>query len=473
MSHMSRALAWAPVRLARKRQRRPPGLDTSVLADYDAIHSTKWARRAAFRWGATMLGRTWDRAAQRLGRGGRLALAAGVLSSGTIVFAMAGPAGAATVHTVTVGELTDEGGSCAAPGIPTAKGVALAVKQINEHPFTVAGKQYTIDLKPENTNSDNTTAVNDLVSLTQNDGAKIVIGPGCGAYVEPGLGPLAVKEKILLFNPFPSATMDNPATAVSYAKGAGSLIAISQASSGQTAEAQGALVTLFPKSDSIKSVYLLLEDDEEGHTFGASLGKYFTTHGYKLTTAYYPDGTQDFSGYLSAVKASSSDLLMYGYGDPSGLAILKQAVALNAAPNYYGWGSALSDATGVNGPTGIQEPQVALVYPVSLQYPTNAKIAEFAKQFEAFNGGTLGSDSSYAAYLYDDPGLLVKAMEKANSTTNLPAIAKALYSLKYNGLLSSDEYFDSSHHLHFEVDGCYVAPGENPTAHVTCKSVPQ
>jgi len=108
------------------------------------------------------------------------------------------------------------------------------------------------------------------------------------AYVEPGLGPLAVKEKILLFNPFPSATMDNPATAVSYAKGAGSLIAISQASSGQTAEAQGALVTLFPKSDSIKSVYLLLEDDEEGHTFGASLGKYFTTHGYKLTTAYYP-----------------------------------------------------------------------------------------------------------------------------------------------------------------------------------------
>jgi len=59
MSHMSRALAWAPVRLARKRQRRPPGLDTSVLADYDAIHSTKWARRAAFRWGATMLGRTW------------------------------------------------------------------------------------------------------------------------------------------------------------------------------------------------------------------------------------------------------------------------------------------------------------------------------------------------------------------------------------------------------------------------------
>jgi len=81
---------------------------------------------------------------------------------------------------VTVGELTDEGGSCAAPGIPTAKGVALAVKQINEHPFTVAGKQYTIDLKPENTNSDNTTAVNDLVSLTQNDGAKIVIGPGCG-----------------------------------------------------------------------------------------------------------------------------------------------------------------------------------------------------------------------------------------------------------------------------------------------------
>jgi len=376
---------------------------------------------------------------------------------------------------VTIGELTTDTGNCAAPGIPAAKGVAMAVKQINAHPFTVKGKKYKINLITKNTGGSNTTAVNDLVSLTQDDGAKIVVGPGCGAYIEPGLGPLAMKEKILLFNPTPTPKFSSPKTAAQLTSvhGPGYLIAISQATGTQTTTAQASLVTSFPKSDHIHNVYELLENDAEGHFLAVPLAAWFNSHGYKATINYYPTTTQDFSGYLSAAKAAHADLLMYGYGDPSGLAILKQAVAGNTAPNYYGYGSSLTDTLNINGTTGITSEQLTLAYPVSLVYPTNTKIKTFAAQYKAYNGGKFTSDSSYAAYLYDDPGLLVKAMEKAGTTTTLRAIAKALYSLHYDGLLSSDEYFDSSHHLHFNVDGCVTQSGADPATHVTCTSVKQ
>lgn len=377
--------------------------------------------------------------------------------------------------TVTLGNLTALTGSCAAPTTAVAHGIELAVKQINAKGFTVAGKKYKFKLVQANTATNNTTGVASMLKLVKTDGAKIVVGPGCASYTEPGLTPLAVKEGILFFAPFQGATLTGTTAKVkAYAKGAGYLLPVAQATSGESTAAQVSLVkAAFPKNDTIKKVYVLLENTQEGHTFGAAMTSYFKTHGYQMTLTYYPTTTQDFSGYVSAVKASGAQLLLYGYGDPSALAILKQAVAIKAAPNYYGWGNSITDPLNVNGSSGITAPQLTLVYPTALQYPRNAKIAKFASQYKALLGGKLTSDSSYGAYLYTDPFLLEKAMIKAKTTTNLKAIAKALYSLHYNGLLSTKEYFDSTHHLHFEITGCLVKPGANPSQHVTCTPVNQ
>lgn len=396
-----------------------------------------------------------------------LTIAVAACSSGSSASA------ATSVKTVTIGELQDLSGNCSAPGIPTSKGVALAVKNINAHPFTVAGQKYKLKLDTRDTAGDNTTAVNALISLVNDDNVKMIVGPGCGAYIEPGLGPLAVKDKIILFNPYPSAKLDSTKTASAFAKGPGYLLPAAQASSSQSGTAQASLVSLFPNPSSIKKISLLLENDAEGHNFGSALQAYYNTHGYTTSLTYYPTNTQDFSGFLSQVKSSNPGLLVYGYGDPSGLAILKQAVAVNAAPRYYGYGTAITDATGVNGTTGITSPQISLEYVRSLAYPDTSQLKSFAAQYSAANGGSLGADSSYATYLYDDPGLLVAAMKKAGTTTNLNSIAKALYGIKYSGLDSPSEYFDSTHHLHFQVDGCYVPPGANPTQNVKCSPVKQ
>lgn len=379
-----------------------------------------------------------------------------------------------SVATVTLGNLTALTGSCQAPTTAANNGVKLAVQEINANPFTVGGKKYTLKLDTVNTATTNTTGVSAMLKLVKTDGAKIVMGPGCASYTEPGLTPLAVKEGVLYFAPFQGPTMDTLTKAKAYSAGTGYLLAAGQATSGESTDAQLSLIqAAFPKTDTIKKVYVLLENTEEGHTFGSMMTPWFKSHGYQMTLVYYPTTTQDFSGYVSAVKASGAQLLLYGYGDPSALAILKQAVAIKAAPNYYGWGNSITDPLNINGTSGITAPQLTLVYPAALQYPRNTAMKTFASKYKSFLGGKFTSDSSYAAYLYDYPGLLVKAMEKAGTTTNVQEIAKALYSLHYNGLLSNDEYFDSTHHLRFEITGCLVAAGANPSQHVTCSQVKQ
>lgn len=401
-------------------------------------------------------------------------LVAGLVAS-TSVVALGQSAGAAGSSTVILGNLTALTGSCAAPTTAVAHGIELAVKEINAKGFVVAGKRYRFKLEQANTATDNTTGVASMLKLVKTDGAKMVVGPGCASYTEPGLSPLAEKEGILFFAPFQGATLTGTTAKVkAVADGKGYLLPVAQASSGQSTAAQVSLIkAAFPKTDSISKVYVLLEDTQEGHTFGSVMTTWFKSHGYHLTLTYYPTTTQDFSGYVSAVKASGAQLLLYGYGDPSALAILKQAVAINAAPNYYGWGNSLTDPININGTSGITAPQLTLVYPTALQYPRDTGIRAFAAKYKSFLGGKLTSDSSYAAYLYTDPFLLVAAMQKAKTTTNLKAIAKALYHIHHKGLLSSNEYFDSTHHLHFDITGCLVKPGPNPAQHVTCTPVKQ
>lgn len=407
-----------------------------------------------------------------------VAIATGSVLAATLAACASSPAGSggsssSSVGMVSIGNLADLSGACSAPGIPASKGIQLAVRNINKHPFTVAGKKYKLNLITMDTTSDNTTAVNDLVSMVKDDNVTMVVGPGCGAYSDPGLGPLAIKYGIILFNPLPSPQLDNPAQASQFANGQGYLLPAAQASSAESAKAQAGIIKVFPDFSKIKKIALMNEDNALGHDFGAELQAYYNSLGYMTTSVYYPTTSVDYSGYLTTIKNSHPDLLLYGNNDPTGLAILKQAVSLNVAPRYYGYGTALSDAVNVNGSAGISAPQVSLEYTRSLQYPDTPAMKQFAAQYEAFNGGSLGADSSYAAYLYDDPGLLVAAMEKAGTTTDLHAIAMALYSLHYSGLASPDEYFDSTHHLHFDIDGCYVAPGPDPSLHVTCTPVKQ
>jgi branched-chain amino acid transport system substrate-binding protein len=397
-----------------------------------------------------------------------------VLGLGVSVAGTGAVAGAArSTGTVKIGEIQDLSGNCAAPGVPFALGMKIAVNNINKKGFIVAGKKYKLKPTVLDGATNNTTAVTALNSLVKDKGIKMVFGPGCGSYNEPGVSPLSQKLGILLMQAFQQSTFETPSTGVKFANGAGYLLASMQASGTDSGAAQASLIKKFPNSSSIKKVSLLLEDDGEGHYFGTSLEAWFTAHGITPTVTYYPTTTQDFSGFLSSIKAASTDLLMYGYGDPSGLAILKQAQALNVAPRYYGYGTSITDATGVNGAAGISGDQVSLEYVRSVLYPDTPALKAFAKQVKAANGGALPADSSYTTYGYDWPGLLVAAMQKAKTTTNLRKIAKALYSIHYKGLDSPNEFFDSTHHLHFQIDGCLVASGANPTSHVTCSPVLQ
>lgn len=114
-----------------------------------------------------------------------VAIATGSVLAATLAACASSPAGSggsssSSVGMVSIGNLADLSGACSAPGIPASKGIQLAVRNINKHPFTVAGKKYKLNLITMDTTSDNTTAVNDLVSMVKDDNVTMVVGPGAG-----------------------------------------------------------------------------------------------------------------------------------------------------------------------------------------------------------------------------------------------------------------------------------------------------
>ena len=149
--------------------------------------------------------------------------------------------------------------------------------------------------------------------------------------------------------------------------------------------------------------------------------------GIETQTEYYDPTTLDYTGLLSRVKGFEPDLLVYGYLIDPALTILKQALEVDAAPRYYGYGARIDDGLerAIGGP--VQVPWMVLEYPRSLLYPNDPGLAALVPLAEEKLGHSpLVAGDSYVLYHYHYLPILVQAMQAAGTVDDTAAIAAAL-----------------------------------------------
>lgn len=369
-------------------------------------------------------------------------------------------------ETVKVGLLTSNSGECQPPDEAAQAGLEIAAEKVNASNPEVDGKKIQVEFVTEDTKSENTAGVTALTSLIRDDGIKFVIGPECGAYVEPGLAPVAEKDGILMINGIGDPELADVNSGA--AQGQAKYVFSQQPGAIDSGFGASELFKLFPDYSSIHKVFVLVQNDGVGKPFGEGFTKGLEAQGMEVEAQYFDPTTTDFSGFIAKAKAYHPDVLLAGTYQQASQTILRQTVQQQAAPRYFGYGEDLNDA--IKGAIGkpIPIPSVWVVFPKSLQHPTNEAVAELAKSYAAAGNDLTSSDSSYAAGLYDALPLLVEAMEEAGTTEDVASIAKALETLKSAGVVGDPITYGKTHLLEFDVDGCLVEGGKV----VKCSSAP-
>lgn len=364
--------------------------------------------------------------------------------------------------TLKIGGLMDLSGTCQGTGAPSQTGIQMAVDHYNAlGGVTVGGTKYKLQTDFQDSGSENTKGVASMTKLVRDDGVKFVVGPICSGPNQPGLAPVAQKSGALFMAQFPPQ-LNTPTGAKQFPllfNVAPPILAAGEA------HASG-VHALYP---SAKRIYILLQNDATAHLMGGiGYVKYFQHLGDTTQIAYYDPTTTDFSGLLARAKAFHPDVLLYGWLEQPGLAILKQALQSDVAPEYYTTtgaccADALSRATG----KPIDKPAGFLTYPRTLEYPTTPAVAQFAKDYKARVGRSLQPEDSFAVASYEMAQLVIEAIQQAGSTD--PAkVASALGTGTYDTINGSGIKFSGGHQASSQtVDICSV----KPVAHVSCRAI--
>ena len=379
----------------------------------------------------------------------------------------------AEVHTLKIGVIESLTGGCAPVDTPALAGIQIAAEQLNAAGIEIGGHQYQIELIVEDGETSNDAAVVAINKLIGDDGVNIVIGPGCGAYSAPGLGAIAARNKVILLNSSPAPELEGFGQQGDFiASGAADFLWKGEPQSIKAAAGQAALPFAFFEREDINRVFVMIQNDDGGNFYGNSFSGYMDSLGIETQTEFYDPTTLDYTGLLSRVKAFEPDLLVYGYLIDPALTILKQALEVDAAPRYYGYGARIDDGLerAIGGP--VQVPWMVLEYPRSLLYPNHPDLAALVPLAEEKLGrAPLVAGDSYVLYHYHYLPILVQAMQAAGTVDDTEAIAAALGEGTFNvgGVGVAGPLQFEEHALNFPADGCIV----NSDGSVECRTFAQ
>lgn len=362
---------------------------------------------------------------------------------------------------ITLGVLADLSGSCQGTGPSIVDGMKAAVADLQAKGLTIGGKKYTIDLKVEDTASANTTAVAATTSLIQ-DNSKFILGPTCSGFQLNGVAPVAAKNNVFYYSNFPVPAMGDPSTAVETVKQFPYVFLDSPRTVDAAAGYVAGITKFFPDA---KKVYYLL--DNVGEPLIPAEKNYFDQVGVTMTGQVYDVKTTDFGALLAKAKAANPDVLLYGVTEQPSLAILKQALNLGVAKEYYTTnGSCCSDPLSNAQGKPISSPWAGLAFPASLDYPSSAGAKHLADALKAKNG-KLRSEDSFAVVGYDQVQAVIQAMVAAGSTDDVAKVSRAFTTATFNLIEGQGITFDAGHAPKFmNQDACLVKD-----AKVTCAAI--
>ena len=339
--------------------------------------------------------------------------------------AAAAPAGV-TVTIAHAGPLT---GSISHLGKDDENGVALAVAQANDKKITIGGQPVTFKMMSEDDQADpkvGTTVAQKLVDAKVaavvghlNSGVSI---PASEIYTKAGI-------------PMISGSATNPKLTEQGFKTIFRTVGRD--------DQQGPAVAAYIANE-LKSKKVAIADDATAYGEGLAneVEKTLKAAGVQVVAREKAtDKTTDFKAILTKMKGKAPDAVFYGGMDATGGPMIKQARELGIKSVFsFGDGACTDEMAKLAGAAaeGLICSQAGL--------PASAASAQFNDAFKA----KYGDVKQYAPFFYDAVGLMIAAMQKADSTDPAKYLPE-LQKISYNGATGKIEFDEKGDRKNAEI----------------------
>lgn len=363
-----------------------------------------------------------------------------------------------------IGSVHSLTGPLAALGEAVQGGLSVAVRQINDAGGVVIGnKHYIVKLVSGDDQSDPSQAGAIVQGLIRNNGVKFIFGPDATQTVGPALA-VAAENGVGLFSSATQVIQDLNSGPSSLANrftiGVGIPIA------DWVAAGVASVKDLAPN---IKKVAILLESQASFDPWVAGYQRAFKAAGIQVRiTLRYDSTTANFLPLLTRIKAAGVDALVTGNSSVPIQDIAGQMSELgNVARVLYGTGGAANICLTANGGHPATY-SCAYLVPGGTDPATGLRrVTDWFKAYKTVNGKSAPASFASAAPFYAVPlKMLVAAMEKVGSVTNVQAIVKQLVMTTGQGLAGPIS-FNANHQIVEPIYVCNTRGGST----VSCDSV--
>jgi len=330
-------------------------------------------------------------------------------------------------ETIKLGQIEALTGATATYGWMSAQGTKVAVEEINaKGGFKVGDKTYKIQLLQMDTRGEPREATVQFRKMME-ENVQFVFGPFL-TNVFNAIEPIANQNngKFLLFAGATSAhhalgKPDHDYLLRTWNWDAGS-------------NGFGKLMVDYLKKLNTKKVAMLFQNDAFGKTAVDIYTGLFKDAGIELQVELFEPGTKDFSAVLAKLASGKPDILFPGYSDAVLYDIVRQSTE-------SGFGNRFFLVRGSIGPALKNKDAIADYIAYVPKYfeeaeKTEPKTKAFIESYKKIHKRDFPYDQAplCSSSCYDHVYMLVEAMQKAGTVSDVAKIRKALSELTYDGL---------------------------------------
>lgn len=353
-------------------------------------------------------------------------------------------------ETVKLGQIEALTGATATYGWMSAQGTKVAVEEINaKGGFKVGDKTYKIQLLQMDTRGEPREATVQFRKMME-ENVQFVFGPFL-TNVFNAIEPIANQNngKFLLFAGATSAhhalgKPDHDYLLRTWNWDAGS-------------NGFGKLMVDYLKKLNTKKVAMLFQNDAFGKTAVDIYTGLFKDAGIELQVELFEPGTKDFSAVLAKLASGKPDILFPGYSDAVLYDIVRQSTE-------SGFGNRFFLVRGSIGPALKNKDAIADYIAYVPKYfeeaeKTDPKTKAFIESYKKIHKRDFPYDQAplCSSSCYDHVYMLVEAMQKAGTVSDVAKIRKALSEMTYDGLWKIK--YDNTGEAVFGFDVVHVRKG--------------
>lgn len=331
-----------------------------------------------------------------------------------------GGGGDTTVKVAVIDALT---GANQTLGVETQRGTKMAFDKINaDGGFEVGGKKYTFEYTTNDVQSDPAVAASTAQKVVSGD-TKFILGSTTSTLAGPiASAVIRANGKVLMMA---------PATTLDQYVGKQAPIFRTLPSDAQTAKQY--VPVLAKEFPDVKSVAGLMPNDPVGKAILDLYLPEFAKDG--MATSSQGTFAAKEANLLPIVQQSSSSAqsLFIGYVDTQVASLVKASIEAGRAKVFFTRGTLCQE--GVANAKQITALTCIIYTADPLTTGNDPKADKFFQDYKSTFGTEPTSNSAGALYYYDYVYLLVEAMKKAGTTTDVPKIQAALKGLSYTGVL--------------------------------------